>query len=122
VAAASVVAWLLNPLLKRVFTRDRPEVRALVEPTSPWSLPAGHAVAAAAFAACAVIVAWPTRARTAVTVAAVAYVGVVGASRLVLAVHFPTDLVAGWALAVAAVAGVAAALADRRGRAPDCAS
>jgi undecaprenyl-diphosphatase len=122
VAAAAVVAWLVNPLLKRVFTRDRPAVRALVEPTSPWSFPAGHAAAAAAFAACAVIVAWPTRARTAVTVAAAAYVGLVGGSRLVLTVHFPTDLVAGWALAVAGVAGVAATLAGRRGRAPDSAS
>jgi undecaprenyl-diphosphatase len=42
-----------------------------------------------------------------VTALAVAYVVVVGASRIVLGVHYPTDLLAGWALAVGTVVAVA---------------
>jgi len=117
VVATAALVWLVNPALKRLFSRDRPGLRELVEPTSRWSFPAGHAVASAAFATLLVIVAWPTRTRWPVTIGAAVAVLLVGASRLVLGVHYPTDLVAGWALAVAVVTGLGAWLLAR-GRAP----
>lgn len=108
VIGTAVTVWLVNPALKRVFTRDRPDVRGFVEPTSRWGFPSGHAVGSAAVATLLVLLAWRGRARWPVTVGAVAYVGLVGISRLVLGVHYPSDLVAGWALGVAVVTGVAA--------------
>lgn len=118
-----VTVWLLNPGLKRVFARSRPDVRDFVEPTSRWTFPSGHAVASAALALVVVLLAWPTRARRPVTVGAVVYVVAVGLSRLVLGVHFPTDLVAGWALAVAVASGIAARTLARDPRAgPDSGS
>lgn len=115
VAGTAVSVWLVNPGLKRVFQRDRPDVRDVVEPTSRWSFPSGHATAAAAFATLLVLLAWPTRARLPVTIGAVVSVALVGASRLVLGVHFPTDLVAGTALGTAAVTGLAAWTLTRSG-------
>jgi membrane-associated phospholipid phosphatase len=108
VAGTAALVWLLNPVLKGAFTRDRPDVRDLVEPTSRWSFPSGHAVASAAFATLVVLLAWPTRGRRPVLAGAIAFVLVVGASRLVLGVHFPSDLVAGWALGIAVVTALGA--------------
>lgn len=108
VAAASGLVWLVNPALKRVFARDRPTVRPYVEPLSDYSFPSGHAIASMTFASLLVLLAWPTRVRVPVLVGAVAYVVMVGVTRIVLGVHWPSDLVAGWALGLAVVCGLAA--------------
>lgn len=116
----AALVWLVNPALKRLFSRERPDVRDFGESTSRWSFPAGHAVASAGFATLLVLLAWPTRARWPVTAGAITYVGLVGLSRLVLGVHHPTDLLAGWALAVAVGSGLAAwVLVPDRAPGPD---
>lgn len=108
VAAAASVAWVVNPLLKQLFTRARPSVRPWVEPPSRYAFPSGHAVASMAFAAALIVLAWPTRGRWPVIAGATGYVVVVGTSQLGLGVHRPGDVVAGWALGVATVCGLAA--------------
>lgn len=118
-AGAALDAWVLNPLLKHVFGRDRPTVRSYVEPVSRYSFPSGHATASMAFAAVAVVLAWPTRWRRPVTIGAAIYVVLVGLTRIVLGVHYPSDLLAGWALGLAVVTGVAGwALAGGAARRP----
>src|SRR3546814_9881919 len=56
-------------------------------------------------AAVLVLLAWPTRWRWPVVAAMAAFVPMVGLSRVYLGVHFPSDILAGWAAALAWTAG-----------------
>jgi membrane-associated phospholipid phosphatase len=109
VVGATLVVWALNPLLKVIFGRDRPDVREFVAPVSRYSFPSGHMVAATAVATVAVVLAWPTRWRVLTISLGVVYVLVIAATQLVLGVHFPSDLLGGGTLGLAAVTGLAAA-------------
>src|SRR3546814_10481386 len=56
-------------------------------------------------AAVLVLLAWPTRWRWPVVAAMAVFVPMVGLSRVYLGVHFPSDILAGWAAALAWTAG-----------------
>jgi membrane-associated phospholipid phosphatase len=113
VVLLSTLAPLITDRLKDVFARPRPswQVVLSVEPT--YSYPSGHATAGVAvYAACGVALGSLLRNET--WGAVVAFVGIafglaISLSRLVLGVHWPTDVVGGWCDALA-VAGVLAAL------------
>jgi membrane-associated phospholipid phosphatase len=110
VLGAAFLSWVANPILKQLFTRDRPSVRPISEAVSRYTFPSGHAVASMSAAAVIAICAWPTRGRWFAIGAALVYVALVGATQITLGVHFPSDVIAGWLLALAAVALLAAAL------------
>jgi membrane-associated phospholipid phosphatase len=84
------------------------------------AFPSGHATGSATLAAAAVIVAWSDRRwRWPVVIAAIAYAFAVGLSRVYLGVHYPADVVAGWALGTAWVITlwlVWSKIRERRGR------
>jgi undecaprenyl-diphosphatase len=67
------------------------------------SFPSGHATSSMSFAAGAVFVAWGTRLRAKALAAALVFVIGVGVSRLVIGVHYPSDVLGGWALGLATV-------------------
>jgi undecaprenyl-diphosphatase len=102
-----------NPLLKEVVGRARPDVRAPPESVSALSFPSAHAAGTAALVGAVVMVLPPGRLRTFVAVGGAAFLGVVAFSQLVLSVHYPSDVVAGWSWAVAWVALVVAVGAAR---------
>jgi membrane-associated phospholipid phosphatase len=89
-----------------------------IYPAESRAFPSGHATSSMAFAAAAVTLAWPTRRRWQVLGAAAAFTFLVGLSRVALAVHYPSDVLGGWALAIACVAIVRLALRAIRPR-PD---
>ncbi|MCB1926500.1 MAG: phosphatase PAP2 family protein [Rhodocyclaceae bacterium] len=99
-------ATALGQLVKLALARPRPTLFAAVgELPNSWSYPSGHGIqAAAALVALALLL--PDRLRRAGLVVAVAVATLVGATRVYLQVHFPTDvlfgLVAGgmWSTAV----------------------
>lgn len=68
------------------------------------SFPSGHATGSFAFAAAAIVVAWPTRWRLPVGFAGAAFAVAVGLSRLYFGVHYPSDVLAGWCVGLAWVA------------------
>ena len=72
-----------------------------IVPEHNYSFPSGHAMGSMTLACVLVLLAWRTRARWAVLCAAAVFVVLVGMSRVYLGVHYPSDILAGWAAAIA---------------------
>ncbi|AWV07672.1 phosphatase PAP2 family protein [Marilutibacter maris] len=90
---------LLNVATKLLFARERPDLWLSIAPEHNYSFPSGHAMGSMTLAWVLVLLAWPTRARWWTIAAALSFAWLVGVSRLYLGVHFPTDILAGWAAA-----------------------
>ena len=96
VAVAVVVVWVVNPLLKELVARDRPTVRPDAPEVSEYGFPSGHASDTAALGVALVMVTWDTSWRIPMLVACALFVALVGVSQLILGVHYPSDILAGW--------------------------
>ncbi len=119
VVAASGGGVLLGVLLKLVFGRERPSVVPHLVTAHSGSFPSGHSMLSAIVYSTlgALLARFAKRRATQVLpiAAAVAITLLVGVSRLVLGVHYPTDVLAGWA-AGAAWAGCSWIAIDRLAR------
>lgn len=98
-------AIVAENLLKAAFARPRPDIVGHLIETHTMSFPSGHAmVGAVVWLTLGALVAHvsPSRAfrRYAIAVA-VAMTFLIGASRLYLGVHWPSDVLAGWSLGIA---------------------
>jgi undecaprenyl-diphosphatase len=113
-ALLMAAAPLMETLFKVLIARPRPENLSL-------GFPSGHATAAAAFFGAVMILAGalPPRVAVAVRALAVVMIVLVGAARVILRAHWPSDVLAGIALGLALAA--AAALVAARHRRPDTA-
>jgi undecaprenyl-diphosphatase len=99
-------AMLLNPVLKYVIGRCRPDVRLSPEVMSTHSFPSGHAASTAALVGALVLVARMRRSRILTAAVGSLVLIVVGFSRLAIGVHYPSDIVGGW-LWTASLVGIA---------------
>jgi undecaprenyl-diphosphatase len=112
--AGSLSAEAVAQLLKALIHRPRPEVFFGLVPTETYSFPSGHAfVPTVYFGILAGILAAGARWRAAVVVMA----AFLGFSRVYLGYHYPSDVVAGWALAVVWLT-LWAIISDRRSAPP----
>ncbi|MEO6170641.1 MAG: phosphatase PAP2 family protein [Lysobacter sp.] len=98
---ALVGSALLNVLAKATFTRARPSLWESIAPEMTWSFPSGHAMGSATLAAVVIALTWYTRWRWPAVIAMLAFVITIGVSRVYLGVHYPSDILAGWAVASA---------------------
>jgi undecaprenyl-diphosphatase len=108
-------AFVLNVVLKLLFHRARPTpFFGIVAPHS-YSFPSGHALYSfCLFGTLAALIHWrvsSTPLRLGVWLAAALIVGLVGLSRIYLGVHYPSDVLAGYAAAFIWL--LAVALGDR---------
>jgi undecaprenyl-diphosphatase len=103
-AAVSLVlvvvgAQLLNDVLKELFHRTRPAPVAGILTAQQFSFPSGHAMVSAAFYSFIAYVTWRTSRswkRTAWVALLLVLVLLIGVSRLYLAAHYFSDVVAGY--------------------------
>lgn len=85
--------------LKLVFDRVRPDPQGHLVAVHTMAFPSGHAANAAVLGlAVALLVPESARGRRIGLAAALGYAFVVGMTRLVLGVHWPSDVAGGWAL------------------------
>lgn len=100
----------LETLLKLFFRRDRPEAMFGYVSPSTYSFPSGHAMISVTFYGMLAALLAPTLAaagwRAAVWAGATIAAVLIGASRIYLGVHHPSDVVAGYAAAVVWVLSV----------------
>ncbi|HMC72129.1 MAG TPA: phosphatase PAP2 family protein, partial [Mycobacteriales bacterium] len=101
--ASLAIAGGAVAVTKHVVGRARPPVGLHLVSESNASFPSGHATHSAAVLlsvafVVAVVVLRRLIVRVLVVVAAALVTGAIGASRLVLGVHWPSDVLAGWAL------------------------
>ncbi len=101
-------AMLLNVLFKLFFARVRPDLSQQLTPAPGYSFPSGHAMGSAAFflALYLLVAQLFPRWRWLAGILGVLLTLGIGLSRLVLQVHYPSDVMAGWALSAAWVLGV----------------
>jgi undecaprenyl-diphosphatase len=121
-ATAIIGSWVtVNLLLKPLVDRGRPPFADQLVHPGGGSFPSGHAANAAAawftFAWALASLTTSRAVKVAVWTGAAVIVVLVGASRLYLGVHWPSDVVAGWCIGAAWVvvgATVARAIARRQ--------
>jgi undecaprenyl-diphosphatase len=100
IATAVLGAGILNTAMKSIFTRARPSVADAIYEPSGFSYPSGHSMGALALALALGIVVTrlsPKRARW-VWALGLFYAVLIGLSRVYLGVHFPSDVLGGFAL------------------------
>lgn len=109
--------------VKDLVVRPRPPLAGWAMSTSGFSFPSGHAVySVGALLLGALLLRWSGRGvddrddaprdgwKRALAVLAVVFVAAVGVSRVVVGVHYPSDVLAGWSLAVLVVGTVTLAV------------
>ncbi len=110
-------AALLNVGAKHTFARIRPELWQSIAPETTFSFPSAHAMQSMALVAALSVLAWPTRWRWPVLLVGSCFVLLVGLSRIYLGVHYPSDVLAGWAASLAWICGLSLVIQDRLKRA-----
>ena len=97
-AAGVGVVWAVNPLLKELVGRSRPDLWPLPPDVSEYSFPSGHAANTAALVGAVVLI---LRRRLPAVLLGAAVLMLVGWSQLALGRHYPSDVLAGWLWALA---------------------
>lgn len=104
-AFAAVFGQVISETLKAYFDRPRPDFVAHIVETTSASFPSGHAMMSAAIylsiGAMLARVQTKRRLKTYIHVTALLLTLMVGASRVYLGVHYPTDVLGGWCLGAA---------------------
>lgn len=115
VAVTMAAGGTLGALLKLLVGRHRPDLLDPVAQAAGYSFPSGHALNGALAAGVFVLVLLPVvRRRWLLWTGGAVVAGLAGITRIVLGVHWTSDVVAGWLLGVAVVAATAIAF-NRRG-------
>ncbi|CAN5192290.1 hypothetical protein BH09PSE6_BH09PSE6_20980 [soil metagenome] len=96
-----LAAVALSNLVKDIVARDRPALWPLLVTETSASFPSSHSMQSAALAWAGWIVFAGGSNRRRLAAVLLAYVALIGLSRMVLGVHYPSDVLGGWLLATA---------------------
>jgi undecaprenyl-diphosphatase len=116
-----MTGWAIGAIAKLLVQRVRPVVDEPLSHSAGYSFPSGHALNIAVAGSVMVVLVWPLLKRTgrwlAVGLAGIAGLAV-GLDRILLGVHFPSDVVAGWLLGLGITAASWIGFTTRRRAAP----
>ena len=105
-SAGALGIILLNTLIKNIVQRSRPEVLHLVEEHG-FSFASGHSISSLFFYGLAIWLVWRyvdnETAKRILTIVLTIPALLIGPTRIYLGVHYPTDVLAAWCLAFAAI-------------------
>lgn len=104
---------VINPLAKLIGHRARPDLWLGVPFHADFSFPSGHATYSMAFVAALIVLHWRAPQRVGLIVGGTLLTLLVGCTRLYLGVHYPSDIVGGWLLAIAWVMGLKQVIGSR---------
>jgi undecaprenyl-diphosphatase len=100
VTIASLGGWFINEALKELFQRARPDIVPHLREVMTMSFPSGHAMQSAVvyltLGALSMHIAQRRLTKFFCMSVAMLATALVGASRVYLGVHYPTDVLAGW--------------------------
>lgn len=100
-ATAAIAETLLNKGLKSIFARMRPDDVITLIDQGGYSFPSGHSAASMAFYGMLLLLVQTRmedrKKATALSILLIFLIALIGPSRIYLGVHYPTDVLAGWA-------------------------
>lgn len=103
---ASVGSIIINQTVKPLLHRARPHLWVTPAPEFDYGFPSGHAMASMTLVAVLIILSWKSRWRWFVVIIGTLFVLIIGWTRLYLGVHYPSDVLAGWMVALGWTVGV----------------
>lgn len=99
-------AVIINRAAKEIIQRVRPQLWQSPAPELDYAFPSGHAMTSMTFVATLVILTWGTIWCLPILFFGGLFVLAIAWTRLYLGVHFPSDILAGWAVSIAWAIGV----------------
>ncbi|MEH2146397.1 phosphatase PAP2 family protein [Nostoc sp.] len=103
---ASVGSIIINQTVKRLLHRARPHLWVTPAPEFDYGFWSGHAMASMTLVAVLIILSWNSRWRWFVVIIGTLFVLIIGWTRLYLGVHYSSDVLAGWMVALGWTVGV----------------
>lgn len=97
---------IINRTAKVLLHRVRPHLWESPAPEFDYGFPSGHAMSSMTFIAVLVILTWGNRICKWIALFGGLFVLTIGWTRLYLGVHYPSDILAGWAASIAWAIGV----------------
>ncbi|MCG6134702.1 MAG: phosphatase PAP2 family protein [Nostoc sp. LLA-1] len=97
---------IINHTAKAFWHRVRPDLWVSAAPEFDYSFPSGHAMTSMTLVAILVILTWDSVWCWFTVLLGSLYIFAIGWTRLYLGVHFPSDIIAGWLVAIAWAMGV----------------
>ncbi|MBD2435651.1 phosphatase PAP2 family protein [Nostoc sp. FACHB-110] len=96
----------INRTAKELWHRLRPDLWKSLAPELDFAFPSGHAMTSTTLAVILLVLAWRSSWRWAALIFGSLYMLAIAWTRLYLGVHFPSDIIAGWMVAIAWGTGV----------------
>jgi membrane-associated phospholipid phosphatase len=96
----------INRTAKEFWHRVRPDLWTSAAPEFDYSFPSGHAMTSMTLIAILVVLTWGSVWCWLTVILGGVYILAIGWTRLYLGVHFPSDIIAGWMVAIAWAIGV----------------
>ncbi|MEH2322225.1 MAG: phosphatase PAP2 family protein [Nostoc sp.] len=102
----SVGSVIINRTAKQLMHRVRPQLWQSIAPESSFAFPSGHAMTSVTVVAVLLFLTWDSSRRWLVLIFGSLYIIAIAWCRLYLGVHFPSDILAGWMVALGWTIGV----------------
>ena len=104
---------VINRTVKLLLHRARPHLWQSPAPELDYGFPSGHAMSSMTLVSALVILTWNTAWRWPVVLGGGAFVLLIAWTRLYLGVHYPSDILAGWAVSIAWAVGISLLIRTR---------